>query len=160
MHKDRVPLYMMVNMLGGPGMNSQLNLALREKYGFVYSVEAHYIPYTDTGMFAIFFGTEPRQLDKCIKLVQKELHKVCDKPLSSRKLSSLKEQIKGQLAMSEENNLSLMLMMGRSVLDFNRVPSLEEVFEQIDEPDANKLRDIAQDIFDETKLSYLTMIPK
>jgi predicted Zn-dependent peptidase len=111
-------------------------------------------------MFAIFFGTEPKQLDKCIKLVQKELYKVCDKPLSSRKLSSLKEQIKGQLAMAEENNLSLMLMMGRSVLDYNRVPSLEEFFEQIDEPSANKLRDIAQDIFDPKKLSYLTMIPK
>ena len=160
MHPDRIPLYMLVNMLGGPGMNSQLNLALREKYGFVYSVEAHYIPYTDTGMFAVFFGTEPRQLDKCIKLVQKELNKVCEKPLSARKLKSVKEQIKGQLAMSEENNLSLMLMMGRSVLDFNRVPSLDEVFEQIDDAGATKLQDIAQDIFDEKKLSYLTMVPK
>lgn len=160
MHKDRIPLYMLVNLLGGPGMNSQLNLALREKYGFVYSVEAHYIPYTDTGMFAVFFGTEPKQLDKCIRLVKKELNRISDKPLSARKLSSLKEQIKGQLAMAEENNLSLMLMMGRSVLDFGFVPTLEEIFEQIDEPSAMKLRDIAQDVFDESKLSFLTMVPK
>jgi predicted Zn-dependent peptidase len=155
-HEDRIPLYMLVNMLGGPGMNSQLNLALREKYGFVYSVEAHYIPYTDTGMFAVFFGTEPKQLDKCIKLVRKELARFCDKPLSARKLSAMKEQIKGQLAMAEENNLSLMLMMGRSVLDFGRVPTLEEIFEKIDEPSASKFQDIAQDIFDERKLTFLT----
>lgn len=159
-HEDRIPLYMLVNMLGGPGMNSQLNLALREKYGFVYSVEAHYIPYTDTGMFAVFFGTEPRQLDKCIRLVKKELLKLCEKPLSKKKLSSVKEQIKGQLAMSEENNLSLMLMMGRSVLDYGRVPTLEEIFEKIDEPDAAKLQDIAQDIFDERKLTFMTMVPE
>jgi predicted Zn-dependent peptidase len=159
-HEDRIPLYMLVNMLGGPGMNSQLNLALREKYGFVYSVEAHYIPYTDTGMFAVFFGTEPKQLDKCIKLVKKEMDRFCDKPLSPKKLGSLKEQIKGQLAMSEENNLSLMLMMARSVLDFGRVPSLKEIFASIDEVSAVKLQNIAQDIFDEKKLSYLTMVPE
>ncbi len=137
-HADRIPLYMLVNMLGGPGMNSQLNLALRERYGFVYSVDAHYIPYTDTGMFVVFFGTEPKQLDKCITLVKRELEKVRDKPLSVRKLASLKEQIKGQLAMSEENNLNLMLMMGRSVLDFGFVPSLGEVFEKIQAPTAQK----------------------
>jgi predicted Zn-dependent peptidase len=159
-HDDRIPLYMLVNMLGGPGMNSQLNLALREKYGFVYSVEAHYIPYTDTGMFAVFFGTEPKQLDKCIRLVKQELMKLCDKPLSARKLSAMREQIKGQLAMAEENNLSLMLMMGRSVLDFGRVPTLEEIFEKIDEPSAAHLQDIAQDIFDERKMTFLTMIPQ
>jgi predicted Zn-dependent peptidase len=159
-HEDRIPLYMLVNMLGGPGMNSQLNLALREKYGFVYSVEAHYIPYTDTGMFAVFFGTEPKQLDKCIRLVKKELLKLCEKPLSVRKLAAVKEQIKGQLAMSEENNLNLMLMMGRTVLDFGRVPTLEEIFQTIDETGSSKLQDIAQDIFNEKSLSVLTMVPQ
>lgn len=158
-HEDRIPLFMLVNMLGGPGMNSQLNLALRERYGFVYSVEAHYIPYTDTGMFAVFFGTEPRQLDKCIRLVKKELNRHCEKPLSQRKLQAMKEQIKGQLAMAEENNLNLMLMMGRTILDSGSVPTLEEIFQKIDETDAQKLQDIAQDIFDERKLSLLTMVP-
>lgn len=158
-HEDRIPLFMLVNMLGGPGMNSQLNLALRERYGFVYSVEAHYIPYTDTGMFAVFFGTEPRQLDKCIRLVKKELNRHCEKPLSQRKLQAMKEQIKGQLAMAEENNLNLMLMMGRTILDSGSVPTLEEIFQKIDETDAQKLQDIAQDIFDERKLSVLTMVP-
>jgi predicted Zn-dependent peptidase len=157
---NRVPLYLLVNILGGPGMNSRLNLSLREKYGLVYSVDAHYIPYSDTGMFAVFFGTEPKQLDKCINLVKKELLKFCDKPLSRRQLAAAKEQIKGQLAMSEENNLSLMLMMARSVLLYNRVPRLEEIFQTIDNTDAQKLQDVAQDIFDEKKLSLLTMVPE
>lgn len=157
---NRIPLFILTNMLGGPGMNSRLNLALREKYGFVYSIDAHYIPFTDTGLFAVFFGTEPRQLDRCISLVKKELNKFCEKPLTKRQLDSAKEQIKGQLAMAEENNLSLMLMMGRSVLDLGRVPSLEEIYYQIDETDSAKLMDIAQDIFDEKKMSYLIMEPE
>ncbi len=158
-NENRIPLFLLVNMLGGPGMNSRLNLALREKYGFVYSIDAHYIPYTDTGMFAVFFGTEPKQLDRCISLVKKELNRFRDKPLTRRQLASAKEQMKGQLAMAEENNLSLMLSMGRSVLDIDRVPSLEEIYYQIDEIDAFKLRDIAEEIFDEGKLSYLIMEP-
>ncbi|MFZ6012349.1 MAG: M16 family metallopeptidase [Bacteroidota bacterium] len=158
-HEDRIPLYVLVNMLGGPGMNSRLNLALREKYGFVYSIDAHYIPYSDTGMFAVFFGTEPKQLNRCINLVKKELNRFCDKPLTRRQLSSAKEQIKGQLAMAEENNLSLMLMMGRSVLDLGRVPTIEEIFNKIDDTNALKLRNIAQEIFDERQLSFLIMQP-
>ena len=159
MSENRIPLFLLVNILGGPGMNSKLNLALREKHGFVYSIDAHYIPYTDTGMFAVFFGTEPKQLDKCISLVRKEFDRFCDKPLTKRQLASAKEQMKGQLAMAEENNLSLMLSMGRSVLDLGRVPSLEEIYYQIDEISSFKLRDVAQDIFDERKLSYLIMEP-
>jgi predicted Zn-dependent peptidase len=159
-HPNRIPLYVLVNMLGGPGMNSRLNLALREKYGFVYSIDAHYVPYTDTGLFAVFFGTEPKQLDRCINLVKKELNRFCEKPLTSRQLDSAKEQLKGQLAMAEENNLSLMLMMGRSILDLGRIPTLEETYNQIDETDSLMLRDIAQDIFDEKKMSYLIMEPE
>ncbi|MDQ2657920.1 MAG: insulinase family protein [Bacteroidota bacterium] len=156
---NRVPLFLLTNILGGPGMNSRLNLALREKYGFVYSIDAHYIPYTDTGMFAVFFGTEPKQLDRCLSLVRKELDRFCDKPLTKRQLASAKEQMKGQLAMAEENNLGLMLSMGRSVLDIGRVPSLEEIYYQIDEISSFKLRDIAQEMFDDKKMSYLIMQP-
>lgn len=155
----RIPLFLLVNILGGPGMNSRLNLALREKHGFVYSIDAHYIPYTDTGMFAVFFGTEPRQLDRCISLVKKELDRFRDKPLTKRQLASAKEQMKGQLAMAEENNLGLMLSMGRSVLDIGRVPSLEEIYNHIDEISSFTLRDVAQDIFDDRKMSYLIMEP-
>jgi predicted Zn-dependent peptidase len=159
LHDNRIPFYMLVNMLGGPGMNSRLNLSLREKYGFVYSIDAHYISYTDTGMFAVFFGTDPKQLDKAIGLVHKELNKFCEKPLTSRQLQAGKEQIKGQLAMTEENNLSHMMMMGRSILNRGSVPSLEEIFQTIDETSADKLLTIAQEMFDPKKLSYLKMVP-
>jgi predicted Zn-dependent peptidase len=158
-HEDRIPLYFLVNIVGGPGMNSRLNLALREKYGFVYSIDAQYIAYSDTGMFAVYFGTELKQLDKCINLVKKELTRFCEKPLSSRQMQEAKEQMKGQMAMAEENNLSLMLMMGRSVLELGRVPTLEEVFSKIQDLDPKKLVDVAEDIFDVNKLSLLTLIP-
>lgn len=159
LHDNRIPFYLLVNMLGGPGMNSRLSLSLREKYGFVYSIDAHYMPYTDTGMFAVFFGTDPKQLDKAVDLVHKELNKFMERPLSERQLSAGKEQMKGQLAMTEENNLSHMMMMGRSILNRGSVPTLEQVFQTIDETSANKLLAIAHEMFDPKKLSYLKMIP-
>jgi predicted Zn-dependent peptidase len=158
-HENRIPFFMLVNMLGGPGMNSRLNLSLREKYGFVYSVDAHYVSYTDTGMFGVYFGTEIKQLDKCIALVEKELMRFCDKPLSEKQLASAKEQIKGQLAMSEENNLNHMMMMGRSILNRGYVPSLDEIFGLIERTDAKKILSMAQEMFNLKDMSYLKMVP-
>jgi predicted Zn-dependent peptidase len=158
-HPRRIPFFLLVNMLGGPGMNSRLNMALREKHGYVYSIDAHYMSYTDTGMFAVFFGTEPKQLDRCIKLVRQELDKFCDAKLSDRQLRSAKEQLVGQLAVAEENNLSLMIMMGKSLLDTAHIPSLDEVFSRIMETDATLLQDIASDMFDPEKMSSLAMLP-
>jgi predicted Zn-dependent peptidase len=111
-------------------------------------------------MFAVFFGTEPRQLERCIALVKKELYRFCEKPLTSRQLASAKEQVKGQLAMSEENNLSLMLMMGRSVLDLGMVPTLDEIYYTIDKTTSSTLLKIAREIFDESTLSLLVMEPE
>ncbi|NJM26688.1 MAG: insulinase family protein [Bacteroidia bacterium] len=152
-HADRIPFYLLTNILGGPGMNSRLNLALRERRGYVYSVEAVYVPYSDTGMFAVFFGTKPRQLDRCISLVKKEMAQLADKPLSQRQLHAAKEQVIGQLAIAEENNLSLMMMMGRTVLDFGRVPSLVEIFDTIADTKALKLQQLARTMFDEKRMS-------
>lgn len=157
--EDRVPFYMLVNHLGGAGMNSRLNLSLREKYGYVYSIDAHYVPYTDTGMFAVFFGTEPKQVDRCIALVKKEMARLKDKKLSPKEFNSVKEQIKGQMAMAEENNLNVMMMMGRSVLDYNRVPTLEEVFTKIQEVTPTKLQKVANEMFDDKFLSQLIIKP-
>lgn len=159
-HENRIPFYLLVNMLGGPGMNSRLNMALREKHGYVYSIDAHYVSYTDTGMFAVFFGTKPNKLDRCINLVQQELNKFCDRTLTIRQLNSAKEQLKGQMAMAEENNQTMMMMLGRSTLDLNRVPSLEEIFEIINETNSTTLRRIAEEMFDHKGLSFLTMIPR
>ncbi|HLT81378.1 MAG TPA: pitrilysin family protein [Cyclobacteriaceae bacterium] len=158
-HPSRIPLYVLTTLVGGVGTNSRLNRVLREKYGYVYSIEAHYVPYSDTGIFTITFGTEPAQLDRCIRLVNRELKRVAEVPLGKRQLAALKEQIKGQLALAEESNLSLMLMMGRSILDFGRVPTLSEIYHKIDDITALKLQELAQEVFVPERLSYLVMEP-
>lgn len=159
-HKNRLPFFALINILGGPGMNSRLNLALREKHGFVYAIDASYHPYIDTGLFAIYFGTEPKQLNRSIKLVLKELKMLKEKPLGTLQLHRAKEQLMGQLAMAEENNMSLMLMMGKSILDLNKIHSLEEVFNRIKIITAKELQNIANEMFDEKRLSFLTFLPK
>ncbi len=156
----RSTFYLLTNILGGGGLNSRLNLSLREKYGFVYSIGAHFVPFTDTGLFVISFGTEPSQLNRSIGLVKEELRKLRDEKLGARQLSSAKEQIMGQVAMAEESNISFMMMMGRSLLDLNRIPPLEEIFERVKETTADELRDMAIELFDESHLSLLRMEPR
>lgn len=158
-HAKRLPFYMLVNTLGGPYMNSRLNLALREKKGLVYAVEAYYTPYTDTGIFGVYFGTEPAQLDKSIQLVKSEMQKLIDKPLGAKQLAAAKEQLKGQLALMEENTHSIMLMMGRSLLDIGKIPALKSVQQNIADVSANDLRDIAEQMLNPDRLSILRMLP-
>jgi len=155
----RLPFFMLVNLLGGPGLNTRLNLALREKYGFVYSIEAYYAPYTDTGLFAIYFGTEPSQLNKSTDLVIKELKKLREKPLGIVQLNKLKAQVCGQLAISEENYVSLMLMMGKSMLDLNRIDNLENVYKRIQRVTHHELQELANDMFNFHEMSYLQYSP-
>jgi len=155
----RSPFYMLTSILGGSGMNSRLNLALREKHGFVYSIGAQYVPFTDTGLFVISFGTEPSQMKKGIELVKHELKRLRDEPLGVKQLASSKEQILGQIAMAEENNISFMIMMARNLLDQGHVTSLEEIFERVKGTSALKLQELANEMFDERKLSYLIMEP-
>ena len=159
MHENRIPFYLLNNILGGPGMNSRLSMSVREKHGLVYSIDSHYHAYSDTGMFALYFGTEPKQVKKCMTLIRREMDKLSTKRLSPSELASAKDQIKGQLALSEENNLGLMIMMGRAVLDHDRVPSLNEVFDKIDAVTAKNLQQVANEMFQEDKLSYLYMEP-
>lgn len=159
-NEKRLPFFMLMNILGGPGMNSRLNLALREKYGFVYNVEASYHPFSDTGLFSIFFGTEPSQVGRSHKLVLKELKKLREQPLGSLQLHKAKEQLIGQLAMAEENNTSLMLMMGKSILDLGKIESLERVFERIRSVTSGQLQEIANERLQESSLSHLTFLPQ
>ncbi len=161
-YKDekRLPFFTLINILGGPGMNSRLNLALREKYGFVYAIDASYQTYIDTGLFAIFFGTEPGQLDRSVKLVLKELRYLRDHILGNMQLHRAKVQLMGQLAMAEENNINLMLMMGKSILDTGKIDSLEYIFDCIRKVSAQELQDIAQEMFREEELSFLTFVPE
>ena len=156
----RLPFFMLVNLLGGPGMNSRFNLSLREKYGFVYSIEANYTPYLDTGFLGIFFGTEQKQLARSIYLINKELKRIREIPLTTSQLHQTKVQLMGQLAMSEESNMSFMLMMAKSLLDTGRVDSLPEIFTEIQAITSEQLQTIAQEMFNPENFSYLTFIPE
>ena len=158
--KNRLPLYMLINVLGGPGMNSRLNLALREKYGFVYNIEAAYHPYSDTGLLAIFFGTEQKQVERSRRLIDKELRLLGEKPLGTMQLHKAKEQLIGQLAMAEENNTSLMLMMGKTLLDLDKVDSLDSIFKKIRSLDSRILQEVAQEALAEDRMSSLTFLPE
>ena len=156
----RLPFFLLTNILGGPAMNSRLNLSLRERKGFVYSIEANYSPFIDTGIFSIQFGTENNNLDKSIESVFKELRNFKLKKLSLKQLHDAKEQLKGQLAISEENNTAFMLMMGKSLLDLNKIESLDEIFHQINNIDSSVILEVSNEMFEENMLSTLIFKPK
>ena len=155
----RIPFFMLVNILGGPGMNSRLNLAVREKHGLVYTIDANYATYIDTGLFGIYFGTEKKQLKRTISLVHKEIKKLREKPLGTLQLHQAKEQLMGQLAMAEESNIGLMMMMGKSILDLGTVESLNDIFRQIRSITAKDLSEIANETLHQDHLSHLCYIP-
>lgn len=158
--EKRLPFSLLINTLGGPAMNSRLNLALREKYGFVYSIDANYAAYHDVGLMSIFFGTERKQLYRSVDLVLRELRRLKEKPLGVVQLHKAKEQYIGQMAMSEENNISLMLMLGKSLLIHHTIESFDEVVGKIRKVSAGELFEISNVIFDESKLSFLYFVPK
>ena len=151
----RMGMFLLNNILGGQGLNSRLNMSLREKNGFAYNVESTYNPYYDTGAFSIYFGTDNHNLGKSISISLSELDKLRRTKLGTFQLSKAKNQIKGYLARGYENHESLMLSLGKSLLVFNKVESLEETCEKIDSLTASDLLRTANDIFDPGKLSTL-----
>jgi predicted Zn-dependent peptidase len=154
-HKNRLPFFALVNLLGGPGMNSRFNLSLREKYGFVYQIEATYSSFLDSGFFGIFFGTDPQNLEKALRLIEKEMDLLKSKALGSIQLKTMKEQLKGQLAMSEESKQGYMLMMAKSLLDMNKIEPLSQIFDEIDGIDQSMVLDLANEMFDDKMFSKL-----
>lgn len=153
--KKRLPLELLNNILGGPGMNSRLNLALREKHGFTYNIESFYTTYTDTGIEGIYFGTEQDKIERSLNIIYKEIKKLQNKPLGILQLDRAKKQMIGQMAISSENKSSLMLNIGRSYLLFNKVDTLDAVYEKINNVTAEQLIDVANEVFDFNKLSTL-----
>jgi predicted Zn-dependent peptidase len=156
----RSGFYMLTNILGGSGLNSRLNVALREKRGYVYSIGAQYVPYTDVGLFAISFGTEPSQMKKSLELVDLELRKLRDDKMGVKQLAAAKEQIMGNIAIAEENNLNFMMTVARSVLDTGEITPLDELFERIRNTTGQKLQQLAHEMFVDEKMSFLLMEPK
>lgn len=158
--ENRLPFFFLINLLGGPGMNSKLNLSLRERHGLVYGVEANYSPYQDIGQMGIYFATDPKNLKKAQRLLIKEIDLLKSKRLGDLQLHKAKQQIKGQLAMSEENKNAYMLMMAKSQLDLNRIPDLTEIFNRIDALSASQLQDLANETLDISEMSSLTYLPE
>ncbi len=154
-NEKRVALHLLTNLLGGPGMNSRLNLSLREKHGLAYNVEASYSPYTDTGIVSIYFGTDKGNIQKSINLVNKELAKIRDVKISALQLHKAKKQLIGQLAIAAESNESQMLSIGKSLLIYNAVDSQEEVARKINTITAESLQEVANEVFDKNQLSTL-----
>jgi len=159
-HPDRMNLFMLLNILGGPGMNSRLNLSLREKHGYVYGIDANYSPLIDTGAFGIYFATEKKNLKKSLQLIWKEFDKLKSKPLGTLQLHTAKQQLKGQLAMSEENYSGMMLMMAKSMLDLNQITSIDEIFSKIDHITSKQLQGMAHLILQKDQMSILSYVPE
>jgi len=156
-YKDRrrTGMYLLNNILGGQGLNSRLNMSLREKRGLAYSVESSYNSYRDSGIFTIYFGTDNNNLEKSIAVVNSELDKLRKIRLGTLQLHTSKKQIKGYLARGFENHESLILSFGKNLLVFNKVDTLEEICSKIDRITPSELLEIANEVFDPSKLSTL-----
>ncbi len=153
--KKKPGFILLNNILGGPAMNSRLNMTIREKYGYAYSIESSYTSYTNTGIFSIYLGTDQKNINKSIDLTLKELKKLRDTKFSTIQLHRAKVQLLGQITLSEENNANIMLGIGKSLLNYGKVDSLEEVYEKINRISANDLLEISNEVFNEKQLSTL-----
>lgn len=154
--EKRIPMFLLNNIIGGPGMNNRLNVSLREHNGLVYSVESNITSYTDTGLFSIYFGTDPKNKEKAIRLVHREIEKLHETKLTEKQLTAAKKQALGQLGVSIDNREGLFLNMGKSFLHYNFFASMEEVFNQINDITAEGILDIAQTVLAPDKLFMLS----
>lgn len=151
----RTGLYLLNNILGGPGMNSRLNVSLRERRGLVYNVEANLTSYTDTGTFCIYFGCDPDDADLCTELVYKELKKMRDQRLTTTQLAAAQKQIIGQIGVAGDNFENVALDMGKCFLHYNIYEKKADVFRRINALTADELLEIANEKFAEDQLSVL-----
>ena len=155
--KRRMSLYLLNNLLGGPGMNARLNLSLRERHGLVYTVESSMVSYCDTGVWAIYFGCDPKDVGRCLKLVHKELDRVIQTPLSDTQLRAVKKQIKGQIGVACDNRESFALDFGKSYLHYGWERNLNSLFRHIDEVTAESMQQVAAELMQQERLTTLVI---
>lgn len=148
-------LYLLNNILGGPAMSSRLNMALRERNGLVYTVESSMTSYTDTGVWSVYFGCDPKDVDRCRRLVMKELRRLVEAPLSERELSAAKQQISGQIGVSWDNGENVAIGMGKRMLHYHRTQTMQQLLDSIQSVTAHDLWLTAQDIFSPNKMITL-----
>lgn len=153
--EKRTALYLLNNMLGGPGMNSRLNVSLRERRGLVYTVESNLTSYTDTGVFCIYFGSDPADMNHCLQLIYKELKRLREVRLSDLQLSMAKKQLIGQIGVASDNNEGNALGMAKSYLHYRKYELPEVLFQRIDQLTSSELLEVANEMFAEDYLSTL-----
>lgn len=151
----RTALYLLNNILGGPGMNSRLNVSLRERRGLVYNVESNLTSYTDTGAFCIYFGTDIADMDTCLNLTYKELKRMRETKMTSSQLTAAKKQLIGQIGVASDNNENNALGMAKTFLHYHKYESPESVFKRIEALTAEHLLEVANEMFAEEYLSTL-----
>jgi predicted Zn-dependent peptidase len=159
-HSNRYGLLLLNNYLGGMGMSSRLNLEIREKHGIAYTIESNYTPFTDTGVFSIYFGTDMEKAEKASRLIYRELKKLRDQKFGALQLRQAKQKFMGQIALGEENRMGLIISMAKSLLDFNHVDTLPQLFEKIEAVSAEQLLEIGNEIFDPGRMVTLVFEPK
>lgn len=159
-HEKRLPMAFLTNILGGPALNSRLSLAIREKHGMAYSVEANYSPFLDCGYHSFYLGTDEKWVEKSIELIHKELNKIKNAPMGKIQFSMAKEQLKGHLALSSESNANLMIALGKSVLIYDKIETTRELFSKIDAITTTEIQDIANEVYNENELSELIFVPE
>lgn len=158
-HPYKTGLLLLNNLFGGNGMSSILNLQLREKYGIAYTIESAYSPLSDTGIFAIYFGTDKEKSQKALQLIRKEMNKLKQKPLTEVQLHKAQSKFIGQIALGEENRIGLIIAMAKSLLDYNQIDSLETVFQRIRQVSVSDMTNIINEVFDESKWTSLLFNP-
>lgn len=143
----RLPLALLVNILGGPSANSLLNLLLREKYGLSYNVEASYTPYSDSGIVGIYFSSDHANTEQCIELIEEEIARLRGELITPRRLQVAKRQFVAQMAISMESNEGYMLGAGKSFLLYKDIDTLEEAYKKVMAITAEQIMEVAKDSF-------------
>ena len=152
---QRMPLYLLNNILGGLGMNARLNLSLRERHGLVYTIESSMASYSDTGCWSVYFGCDHHDVKRCLRLVNRELDRMMQHPLSERQLLAAKRQLKGQIAIACDNREQFALDFAKSFLHYDKERDIDYLFQQIDAITASQLQEVAQACFDPQRLTTL-----
>jgi predicted Zn-dependent peptidase len=154
-HPLRIPLYLLNNLLGGPGMNARLNISLRERKGLVYTVESTMVSYGDTGLWGVYFGCDPHDVKRCLRLVRRELDKIIEKPLTDSQLKAAKRQLKGQIGIACDNREQFALDFGKSFLHYGWEKDITSLYSQIEEVTAEQIQQVARELMSEDRITTL-----
>lgn len=159
-HEKKTAMLLLNNLLGGPSMSARLNLTVREKYGICYTIESGCSPMSDTGLFSIYFGTEKEKVDKCLKIIHRELKKLRESPMGTMQIHQAKQRFKGQIALAEEARLSVIIHMSKNLLDYGKIDSLDEIYKNIDQVTRADIMEVANELFEPRSLSTLGFLPR